>query len=177
MALRQAILDCGHALPAVQSKGSLFPASHAHLGRGRESALDRDAGTCRLRASLGVRSGRARPRHDHKRQHRRRNTIVEGTSSGVLTGTFEAGFSESFRDVVHLDGSVDISATVSLQGQTPCGSGRWTQSVVVHVAPDGSFAGQTAAIDAGSATVAVQTEFLFRGAGNTFTYVGSYSCV
>lgn len=105
------------------------------------------------------------------------NTIVEGKSSGVLTGTFEAAFSESFRDVVHVDGSVDISATVSLQGQTPCGSGRWTQSLVVHVAPDGSFAGQTAAIDAGSATVAVQTEYLFSGAGNAFTYAGSYSCV
>ena len=104
------------------------------------------------------------------------NAIVEGTSSGVLTGTFQAAFTESFRDVVHADGSVDISATVSLQGRTPCGSGRWTQSLVVHVAPDGSFAGQTAAIDIGSGTVAVQTEYVFRGAGNAFTYAGSYSC-
>src|ERR1700746_1461367 len=51
------------------------------------------------------------------------NAGVAGTSSGALTGTFEAAFTKSFRDVVHADGSVDISATVSLQGQTACGSG------------------------------------------------------
>ena len=104
------------------------------------------------------------------------NTILEGTSSGVLTGTFQATFSEAFRDVVHVDGSVDITATVALQGQTPCGNGRWTQAVLVHVTPDGSFTGQTAAIDTGAATVAIQTEYSFRGTGNAFTYAGSFSC-
>lgn len=104
------------------------------------------------------------------------NTILEGTSSGVLTGTFGATFSETFRDVIHQDGSVDITATVVLQGQTPCGNGRWTQSVLVHVAPDGSFTGETAAIDTGAATVAIRTEYSFRGTGNAFTYAGSYGC-
>lgn len=109
-------------------------------------------------------------------RHAGGNTIVEGTSSGALTGTFTATFTESFRDVIHADGSVNITGTVSLTGQTPCGTGNWTQRLVVHVAPDGSFDGQTAAIDAAAATVPVRTQYSFSGALNTFTYAGSYGC-
>lgn len=104
------------------------------------------------------------------------NVILDGTSSGALTGTLDSAFTESFRDVVHADGSVDITATVALQGQTSCGAGSWTQALVVHVAPDGSFTGQTSTIDDAAATVPVSTEYSFSGAGNAFTYTGSYSC-
>ena len=104
------------------------------------------------------------------------NTIVVGTSTGALGGTFQADFRESFRDVVHADGSVNLAGTVSVEGQTPCGTGRWTQRLVVHVAPDGSVSGQTAAINAAAATIPLRTQYSFRGAANTFAYAGSYSC-
>ena len=104
------------------------------------------------------------------------NIIIVGTSSGVLGGTFQAEFTESFRDVIHADGSVNIAGTVTLKGQTPCGTGSWTQRLIVHVAPDGSFSGQTAAIDAAAATIPLRTQYSFSGAANTFTYAGSYSC-
>ena len=104
------------------------------------------------------------------------NTIIVGTSSGTLGGTFQATFTESFRDVIHADGSVNIAGTVSLKGQTPCGAGNWAQRLVVHVAPDGSFSGQTAAIDEAAPTIPLRTQYSFSGAGNTFTYAGSYSC-
>jgi hypothetical protein len=104
------------------------------------------------------------------------NTIVVGTSTGALGGTFQADFKESFRDVIHADGSVNIAGTVSLEGQTPCGTGKWTQRLVVHVAPNGSFSGQTAAINAAAATIPLRTQYSFSGAANTFAYAGSYSC-
>jgi hypothetical protein len=50
------------------------------------------------------------------------------------------------------------------------------QRLVVHVAPDGSFSGQTAAINAAAATIPLRTQYSFRGAANTFAYAGSYSC-
>ena len=88
----------------------------------------------------------------------------------------QTDFTESFRDVVHADGSVNIAATVSLEGQTPCGTGSWTQRLVVHVAPNGSFSGQTTAINAVAATIPLRTQYSFSGAANTFAYAGSYSC-
>jgi hypothetical protein len=104
------------------------------------------------------------------------NVIIEGSTTGTLGGTFDASFSESFRDVVHASGEVEIAGVVVLTGSTPCGSGTWTQRLVVHVAPDGSFTGQTATVDQGESTVPVTTEFSFVGASNTFTYRGAYTC-
>ena len=46
----------------------------------------------------------------------------------------------------------------------------------MKVAPDGTFSGETASIDAAAATVPVRTQYSFAGTGDTFTYEGSYSC-
>lgn len=104
------------------------------------------------------------------------NLIVEGTTTGALGGTFDATFVESFRDVVHPDGSVNITGRVDFTGSTPCGTGTWTQRLVVQVAPDGTFSGQTATIDDASATVPLHTQYSFVGAGNAFAYDGTYHC-
>ena len=154
MATRYAIVLAAAAM-------ALLSASPALAGAGRQPAAGSGALGPDLVTSVRTAGG---------------NTIVVGTSTGALGGTFQAGFTESFRDVIHADGSVNIAGTVSLEGQTPCGTGSWTQRLVVHVAPDGSFSGQTAAINAAAATIPLRTQYSFRGAASTFAYAGSYSC-
>jgi hypothetical protein len=104
------------------------------------------------------------------------NLVVEGTTTGVVDGTFNATFTETFREVVHQDGSVNLTGTLVFTGSTPCGVGTWTQQLVGRAESDGTFSGQSTTIDQGKSTVDLTTEYSFVGAGNTFTYSGQYRC-
>ena len=105
------------------------------------------------------------------------NTIIEGTATAVISGTFTGTNATHFRLIMHPDGSFIEHESGVFTGQANgCGTGTAPFSVVLQGTAGAAPTGSVASVDQADNTANVVFELKLTGTPVGAVYTGIYHC-